>query len=148
MAVATVGVVVWAATFSQLEYVVQIPGMVITGFGLGLVFSPVNTDALGRVGAAERAQASGIVQTVRQLGGTLGVAVIGAIVLAQQREGTQAAHASRNPKQEIIDNSADAIAIGFYAAAAVFAVGLVASYFLLSKERVVEDPDTVPAESF
>ncbi|WP_207839684.1 hypothetical protein [Williamsia soli] len=69
--------------------------MVITGFGLGLVFSPVNTDALGRVGAADRAQASGIVQTVRQLGGTLGVALIGAIILAQQHEGTQVAHSSR-----------------------------------------------------
>jgi EmrB/QacA subfamily drug resistance transporter len=148
MAVATVGVIVWAITLSQLSYMVQIPGMVITGFGLGLVFSPVNTDALGRVGASERAQASGIVQTVRQLGGTLGVAVIGAIVLAQKHEGTQAAHSSRNPKQEIIDQSADAIAVGFYVAAAVFAVGLVASFFLLSKERVVDDPDDVPAEAF
>ncbi|HEY9311936.1 hypothetical protein [Williamsia sp.] len=76
------------------------------------------------------------------------MAVIGAIVLAHQHAGTQAVHSSRDPKQELIDKTADAIAVGFYAAAAVFAVGLIASIFLLSRERVVEDPVAMPAEAF
>ncbi|HEV2636847.1 MAG TPA: hypothetical protein VGX23_16970 [Actinocrinis sp.] len=56
----------------------------LAGLGPGLAFSPVNTDALSRVGFKDRPQASGLVQTVRQLGGTLGVAVIGALILGRE----------------------------------------------------------------
>ncbi|WP_072803522.1 MFS transporter [Rhodococcoides yunnanense] len=140
--ISTVGVAVWATTLHALSYPQQIPGMIITGFGLGLVFSPVNTDALGRVDASARAQASGIVQTVRQLGGTLGVAIIGAIVLSREHHGTTAAHAAQNPAQQVIDSAADAIAVGFYAAAIAFACALVAAYFMLSKDRVTEDDES------
>ncbi len=58
--------------------------MALVGVGLGLTLSPTNTDALARVGNAERTQASGVAQTVRQLGGTLGIAVIGAVVIAAE----------------------------------------------------------------
>jgi EmrB/QacA subfamily drug resistance transporter len=146
--ISTIGVAVWAMSLGQLEYGIQVPGMIITGLGLGLIFSPINTDALGRVSGADRAQASGIVQTVRQLGGTLGVAIIGAVVLAQEHRGTIAAHHSQNPKQEILDSSADAIATGFYGAAIALAVALVVAYFMLSRVRITEDTDSVPAESF
>ena len=63
--------------------------MILTGFGLGLTMSPTNTDALSRVAAEKRSQASGVLQTVRQLGGTLGVAVVGAVVLGIEHRGTQ-----------------------------------------------------------
>ena len=42
--------------------------------------SPSTTDALGGAAPAQRSQASGIVQTVRQIGGVVGIAVLGAIV--------------------------------------------------------------------
>ena len=63
--------------------------MILTGFGLGLTISPTNTDALSRVSAAERAQGSGLMQTIRQLGGTVGVAVVSAVVLGIESAGTQ-----------------------------------------------------------
>jgi EmrB/QacA subfamily drug resistance transporter len=140
--IATIGVVLWAMSLGHLEYAIQVPGMIVTGLGLGLIFSPVNTDALGRVTGADRAQASGIVQTVRQLGGTLGVAIIGAVVLAREHRGTLAAHHSQNPKQEILDSSADAIAVGFYGAAIALAIALIVAYFMLSKVRITDDTDS------
>jgi hypothetical protein len=102
--------------------------MIATGFGIGLVISPTNTDALGRVDAAERSQASGLVQTVRQLGGTFGVAVIGAVVLGIESAGTAAGSAQ---------NAAHAITVGF----AVFALALLVGWRLLSATRLtVADP--------
>ena len=86
--------------------------MILTGFGIGLLMSPTNTDALGRVTGAERAQASGLMQTVRQLGGTLGIAVIGALVLDYQGTDTSAQHV------------ANSITVGFVAAAIAFLVAL------------------------
>ncbi|MER6462059.1 MFS transporter [Streptomyces sp. NPDC001288] len=127
LALATTGTVVWALTLPRIEYLANVPGMVLVGFGLGLVFSPVNTDALSRVPAADRPQASGIVQTVRQLGGTLGIAVIGTVVLAGLHRSV--------PPAEQVHNAADAIRNGYFTAAAVFAAGLLASVFLLAKKK-------------
>jgi len=56
------------------------PGLHRHGIGIGLTISPATTDALGAATAGERSQASGIVQTVRQIGGVIGIAVLGAIV--------------------------------------------------------------------
>ena len=52
----------------------------IMGAGHRLTISPATTGALGAPAPGERSQASGIVQTVRQVGGVIGIAVLGAIV--------------------------------------------------------------------
>jgi MFS family permease len=132
LAIAVLGLAGWAVALPQLGYLLQVPGMIATGFGIGLVISPTNTDALGRVDAAECSQASGLVQTVRQLGGTFGVAVIGAVVLGIESAGTAAGSAQ---------NAADAITVGFAVAAAVFALALLVGWRLLSATRLtVADP--------
>jgi hypothetical protein len=95
--------------------------MCLVGAGLGLTLSPTNTDALARIDEADRSQASGVVQTVRQLGGTLGVAVIASIVLTV---GDQA-----GPGRTA---TADAIAAGFVCAAAAFALAVLVGAIALS----------------
>jgi EmrB/QacA subfamily drug resistance transporter len=127
LVVSVIGLAIWTASLPTLEYAPQLPGMILTGFGIGLLMSPTNTDALGRVGPAERSQASGLVQTIRQLGGTLGVTVIGAVVLGLQH-GTGS--------QQI----ADAITAGFACATIAFAAALLAGWVLLSRERVDATP--------
>ncbi len=126
LALATAGAVQWAAMLPHIEYASKVPGMALVGLGLGLVMSPINTDALSRVRAADRPQASGIVQTVRQLGGTLGVAVVGAVVTAHLHPVPPAARAH---------DTAQAMTAGFTVAAAVFALGLAAAWLLLPRNR-------------
>jgi len=137
LALCTVGALVWASQLTDLAYLSKVPGMALTGLGLGLVFSPVNTDALSRVTGRERPQASGIIQTVRQLGGSLGVAVIGAIIVAHEHP------TASLPAQ--INNTAHAMAIGFTVAAAAFAVSLVCAWFLLPRSQ--RQPAAVPVEA-
>jgi fucose permease len=132
LAIAVLGLAAWAAAHTQLDYLLQVPGMIITGFGVGLVVSPSNTDALGRVDATERSQASGLVQTVRQLGGTFGVAVIGAVVLGIEGAGTAAGS---------VQNAADAVTAGFVVAAAAFVVALLVGWRLLSPARLTQAAD-------
>lgn len=62
------------------EYAWLVPGYVAMGVGIGLTISPATTDALAAADAGQRSQASGIVQTVRQVGGVIGIAVLGAVV--------------------------------------------------------------------
>lgn len=132
LAVAVAGLAGWAASLPALSYPWQVPGMVVTGLGLGLMLSPTNTDTLGRVSAMDRSQASGLLQTVRQLGGTLGVALIGTLVLGIVHSPVGGATSTQH--------AAGAITVGFFVAAAAILAALVAGFALLSRERVQADP--------
>ena len=53
--------------------------MILSGLGISFVMGPTNTDSLNRVPSIDRGQASGIVQTFRQIGATIGIAVLSSI---------------------------------------------------------------------
>ncbi len=57
------------------------PGTVLFGIGMGIVLSQITNITLGAIGSNRQTDASGIYNTTRQLGSSLGTAVIG-IVLA------------------------------------------------------------------
>jgi MFS family permease len=79
-AAATVGMVIQAVGAWSQSYPVMAVGMFVLGIGIAFTMSPTNTDALGRVPHSERGQVSGLVQTFRQIGGSVGVAVVAATV--------------------------------------------------------------------
>ena len=59
----------------------QWPYIVIAGIGVGLVLSPANTDALNRVPRSRYGEATGITQTVRNFGSSLGLAMLGSLLI-------------------------------------------------------------------
>lgn len=79
-ALATAGMLVQATGAWMRSYPVMAAGMFVLGLGIAFTMSPTNTDALGRVPHSERGQVSGLVQTLRQVGGSVGVAVVAATV--------------------------------------------------------------------
>jgi len=62
----------------------MLPGMLIGGIGIGTAMGPMTTAALSTVSVDEAGVASGVLTTSRQVGGTLGIAVMGAIVAAAE----------------------------------------------------------------
>ncbi|MBV9495743.1 MAG: MFS transporter [Acidobacteria bacterium] len=58
-----------------------IPGLALYGMGLGFVLSQVNNLTLSSVSVKEAGEASGVSNTFRQIGATLGAALIGAVML-------------------------------------------------------------------
>ncbi len=58
-----------------------IPGLLLFGIGFGLVMSQINNLTLSAVSVEEAGEASGINNTMRQIGSTLGSAIIGAVML-------------------------------------------------------------------
>jgi EmrB/QacA subfamily drug resistance transporter len=56
------------------------PGLLVGGLGMGLVMTPLTAAALGSVPVAKSGVGSGVLNTFRQVGGALGIAVMGAIV--------------------------------------------------------------------
>jgi EmrB/QacA subfamily drug resistance transporter len=57
-----------------------LPGFVLMGIGMAFVMSPMSTAAMNAVDAAKAGVASGILSMSRMVGGTFGVAVLGALV--------------------------------------------------------------------
>jgi len=59
------------------------PGLVVGGLGMATVMTPVTAAAIGSVPVAKAGVGSGVLSTFRQIGGALGIAVMGAIVASQ-----------------------------------------------------------------
>jgi len=72
------------ALLGELNYWLLVPGYIGMGIGIGLVMGPSNTDAMNAAGRVLRGQASGVVQTVRQVGGAVGLAIMGTVVVNVQ----------------------------------------------------------------
>jgi len=53
---------------------------VIMGLGMGLVMSPMSTAAMNAVDQAKAGVASGVLSMSRMVGGTFGVAIVGALI--------------------------------------------------------------------
>jgi EmrB/QacA subfamily drug resistance transporter len=74
------GMIWTAAILDKDSYPWMIPGYVFIGAGIGLVMGPSNTDAMSAAAAEFRAQAQGVIQTMRQVGATIGLAIMGVVV--------------------------------------------------------------------
>jgi EmrB/QacA subfamily drug resistance transporter len=73
--------------FSQLglhsTFWTLLPGMLIGGLGMAITMTPMTTAALGAVPVAKAGVASGVLNTFRQIGGSLGIAIMGALLSNQ-----------------------------------------------------------------
>lgn len=58
-----------------------IPGMILYGLGMGLMMAQISNMSLSAVSVEEAGEASGVNNTFRQIGSTLGSAIIGAALL-------------------------------------------------------------------
>jgi predicted MFS family arabinose efflux permease len=105
-----------------VDYPEIAPALVLAGVAAAGLFAPIQAALLGAVAPQEQGQASGVATVIRELGGVLGVAVLGAVF---------AAHGSTS--------SADAFLAGFrpalLAGAAVAACGGLAAALLPRAKR-------------
>jgi EmrB/QacA subfamily drug resistance transporter len=71
----------WLAAISapDVAYATLLPGFVMAGTGMALVFAPAANAVLSSVRQSETGQASGANNTIREVGGVLGVAVLAAV---------------------------------------------------------------------
>ncbi|MFJ9948512.1 MFS transporter [Kitasatospora sp. NPDC091207] len=80
-AVGAVGFALWAAKITDLSLGAQWPYIVLAGAGIGLLLTPASTDAVNRSINASYGEVTGITQTVRNYSASLGLAVLGTVLL-------------------------------------------------------------------
>jgi EmrB/QacA subfamily drug resistance transporter len=82
---AAAGFWLWAGKVTALDFSSQQAYIIIAGAGMGLMLGPANTDAINRASRLSYGEATGITQTVRNYGASLGLAVLGTILVSQLR---------------------------------------------------------------
>ena len=81
--VAAVGFALWGNALTDLDFNDQWYFIVIAGAGIGLMLGPANTDAINRAPRVNYGEVSGVTQTVRNYGASLGMAVLGTILISR-----------------------------------------------------------------
>ena len=104
-----VGFALWAQALPDLSVGSQWPFIVLAGVGVGLVLSPANTDALNRVPRSRYGEATGITQTVRNFGASLGLAVLGTVLILENKSNLEATLGAEGLPKSQADQIADAL---------------------------------------
>ncbi|MBV9716788.1 MAG: MFS transporter [Solirubrobacterales bacterium] len=82
-AVAAVGFYLWGSKLDTLSFSKQWFYLAVAGAGMGLVLGPVSADALNRSSRTAYGAVTGVTQTVRNFGGSLGLAVLGSVLITE-----------------------------------------------------------------
>ena len=106
-----------AITAPDAAYADLVPAFVLAGVGMGLFFAPVAAVVLGAVRSSEAGKASGANNSIRELGGVFGVAVLASVFTHQGGYGSAAVFT-------------DGIVPALWVGAAVVGVGTVAAGLL------------------
>ena len=80
-ALAAVGFGLWAGKVTDLRVGAQVLYIIMAGAGMGLMLGQANTDAINRASRYSYGEATGITQTVRNYGASLGFAILGTVLI-------------------------------------------------------------------
>jgi DHA2 family multidrug resistance protein len=79
--------------------------MYMRGLGIGLLFTPLSSIALMDIPRDKMAQASGLFNTVRQVGGSFGVAILGSLLVRRNNFHTQVFSQAVNVRSEVYQHT-------------------------------------------
>jgi EmrB/QacA subfamily drug resistance transporter len=118
-----------------------LPGLIVMGVGLGLVFAPAFNGATLGVAPSDAGVASAMVNTSQQVGGSIGTALLSTI--AATAAGSYVS--GRQPNPEVIGHAAvHGYTTAFWWSAGIFAIGAVVCGLVLRPGVPQTDPDAEP----
>ena len=112
-----------AVTTTTAEYLLFVPAFVLAGVGMSLLFAPTANLVLSSVSPEEEGLASGANNTIREIGGVFGVAVLASVFSATGGD---------TSSQAFVDGLVPAIWVG----AAVVAVGALVALAIPARRRI------------
>jgi EmrB/QacA subfamily drug resistance transporter len=122
------GGLAWIAAIASptVPYLEMVPALVISGIGMSLYFAPVANLVLSTVRRSEEGKASGVNNTIREVGGVFGVAALASVFSAA---------GSYFSPQAFVDGMVPALWVG----AAAVALAGVAAVLIPPRQDVVPD---------
>jgi EmrB/QacA subfamily drug resistance transporter len=120
-----------AITSTTVPYASLVPAFVVAGVGMGLFFAPIANVVLSAVPREDEGKASGVNNTIRELGGVFGVAVLAAIF---------SANGSYVAPQLYVDGLVPAVAAGAAVVAVSAVVALALPRFVRGQRTALTSP--------
>lgn len=114
----------------------MLPGLVIGGLGIASVMTPMTAAAMGSVPVAKAGVSSGVLNTFRQVGGALGIAMMGAILTSRESSSLASGHSL---DAAFVDGFSTALRV----AAIIAFVGAVTAAILIRKGHHPAEPTAV-----
>jgi EmrB/QacA subfamily drug resistance transporter len=137
MTISAIGFLLLSRVGEHAAFAAVLPGLIVIGFGAGLT-TPLTAAVLGTVPVAQSGVASGVLNTMRELAATLGIAVTGTILTA--REGAAIAQGASHSAGFV-----DGFHTGLYVSAGVMLGGAVIALLALrirqERPRLMSAPE-------
>ncbi|GIF77375.1 MFS transporter [Asanoa siamensis] len=128
MALSAVGMVYLYFIDSTSNYWVHIfPALPVLGFGFGLIFAPAINTATERVSRDDAGVASALVNTMQQVGGSIGTALLSTIAVSV----TSSYAATHTGAAAALEAPVEGYKVAFLVSAGIFAAGAVLIFFLI-----------------
>lgn len=121
-----------------------LPGLVLTGLGLGLILAPATASATAGVAARDVGAASALVNTSQQVGASIGTALLNTIAVTVTSRYLRAPHVG-NDASVLTAATLHGYAVAFWWAAGFFGAGAVVAFGLLESGAARTDAEPVPA---
>jgi EmrB/QacA subfamily drug resistance transporter len=110
--IGAIGFYLWGKSMTHLSVSEQWYYIVLAGLGVGLVLAPANTDALNRVSRDRYGEATGITQTVRNFGSSLGLAILGSLLITWNKSNLESALGAKGVPKDKADAVAECVSQG------------------------------------
>jgi hypothetical protein len=83
MMLGMMGTVLFTRLTAHADYVGHVlPGLIVTGLGLGLIFAPATASATAAIKPSDAGAASAMVNTTQQIGGSVGTSLLNTIAVS------------------------------------------------------------------
>ncbi len=131
MLLGMMGMILFTKLPANADYLGHVlPGLVLTGLGLGLIFAPSTASATAGVEPRDAGAASAMVNTAQQIGGSVGTALLNTIAVITARRMSCGANGAMNC-HFTTGATIHGYAVAFWWAAGFFGVGAVVTFFML-----------------
>ncbi|MCU1363536.1 MAG: putative transporter [Acidimicrobiaceae bacterium] len=144
MLLSTMGMVLFTRLTLSSDYAGHVlPGLIVLGLGLGLIFSPAMASATAAVGNRDAGAASALVNTSQQIGGSIGTALLNTIAVTVTMRALT--HAKGGGVAASRAANLHGFSVAFWWAAGFFGAGAIISLVMLESGSLAPEGDLLPA---
>ena len=146
MVLGMLGMVLFTKLTVRADYFGNVlPGLVVTGLGLGLIFAPAFASATAGIKRHDAGAASALVNTSQQIGGSVGTALLNTIAVTVTTRALRSHSSNLATSQNFFAGATiHGYAVAFWWAAGLFGFGAVMSFILLESGVPELEGDLVP----
>ena len=130
MSLLAVSLLLFAQLDQSSDFWNILPALLVGGFGMALTMTPTTAAAMGSVPVDKAGVGSAVLNSMRQVGGSLGIAIMGALVASEVHV--------RPPNPAYADQFVKGYHLSLYVAAAIAFAGAVVAVALVRKVRHAE----------